>query len=142
MLITSAYPAYVKTGISSKYDRSITVQRHNVLDGLKNFLLKNGLHYGYAKFWNAGVLSVLSDEELLVRPIVIDQGLPKPDRWLSSNRWYRPGAWQGETFLLLSAQKEEQEEGLEQDKQDQEIIDWDLLERYHCKLMREVSYEG
>ena len=54
------------------------------LDGLKNFLLKNGLHYGYAKFWYAGVLSVLSDEKLLVRQVVFDQGLPKPDRWLSS----------------------------------------------------------
>ncbi|MCX5880934.1 MAG: hypothetical protein NTU74_03770 [Deltaproteobacteria bacterium] len=136
--VTSAYPAFVKMGISSKYDRSITVQRHNTLDGLKDFLLENGLHYGYAKFWNAGVLSVLSDEKLLVRQVVIDQGLPKPDRWLSSNRWYRPSAWQGETFLLLSTQKAEPEE----DQEEQEIIDWDLLERYHCKPIRKLSYEG
>jgi len=130
--VTSAYPAFVTMGISSKFDRSITVQHHNALDGLKDFLLENGLHYGYAKFWNAGVLSVLSDEKLLVRQIVIDQGLPKPDRWLSSNRWYRPSAWQGETFLLLSSQEEEQEE----------TVDWDLLEHYHCKPIRKLSYEG
>ena len=127
--VTSAYPAFVKMGISSKFDRSITVQHHNALDGLKDFLLENGLHYGYAKFWNAGVLSVLSDEKLLVRQIVIDQGLPKPDRWLSSNRWYRPGAWQGETFLLLSPQRRTRR-------------NWDLLERYHCKPIRKLSYEG
>jgi hypothetical protein len=141
-LVTSAYPAFVKMGISSKYDRSITVQRRNAMDGLKNFLLENGLHYGYSKFWNAGVLSVLSDEKLLVRQVVIDHGLPKPDRWLSSNRWYRPGAWKGETFLLLSAQKEEQEEGLEQKQEEQENIDWNLLEHYHCKPIRKLSYEG
>jgi len=139
--VTSAYPAFVKMGNSSKFDRNISVQHHNALVGLKDFLLENGLHYGYAKFWNAGVLSVLSDEKLLVRQVVFDQGLPKPDRWLSSNRWYRPGAWQGETFLLLSNQKEEQEEGLEQDQKEQESIDWDLLERYHCKPIRELSYE-
>jgi hypothetical protein len=140
--VTSAYPAFVKMGISSKFDRSITGQHHNALDGLKNFLLKNGLHYGYAKFWYAGVLSVLSDEKLLVRQVVFDQGLPKPDRWLSSNRWYRPGAWQGETFLLLSTQKQEQDEGLEEVQEEQDIIDWDLLERYHCKPIRTLSYEG
>jgi len=132
--LTSAYPAFVRMGISSNFDRSITDQQHHALNGLKNFLLENGLHYGYAKFWNAGVLSVLSDEKLLVRQIVIDQGLPKPDRWLSSNRWYRPDAWQGETFLLLSTQKAEQED-------DQEIIDWNMLERYHCKPVRKLSFE-
>jgi hypothetical protein len=140
--VTSAYPAFVKTGISSKYDRSISVQRHNALEGLKIFLLENGLRYGYAKFWNAGVLSVLSDEKLLVRPVVFDQGLPKPDRWLSSNRWYRPGAWQGETFLLLSARKLERAKGQEEEQEEQEIIDWGLLERYDCKPVRKLSYEG
>jgi hypothetical protein len=128
--VTSAYPAFVKMGINSKYDRSITAQYHDALIGLKDFLLENGLHYGYAKFWNSGILSVLSDEKLLVRQIVIDHGLPKPDRWLSSNRWYRPDAWQGETFLLLTTREE------------QEIVDWDLLERNNCKPIRKLSYEG
>ncbi len=135
--VTSAYPAFVKMGISSKFDRSIAVQHHNILDGLKNFLLENGLHYGYAKFWNAGVLSVLSDEKLLVRQVVFDHGLPKPDRWLSSNRWYRPDAWQGETFLLLSPRNDDMDE----DPEEQDIIDWDLMERYHCKPVRKLSYE-
>jgi hypothetical protein len=135
--VTSAYPAFVTMGISSKFDRSITVKRHNALDGLKYFLLENGLHYGYAKFWNAGVLSVLSDEKLLVRQVVFDQGMPKPDRWLSSNRWYRPGAWQGETFLILSPINEDMDE----DPEEQDVIDWDLLERYHCKPVRNLSYE-
>ncbi len=130
--LTSAYPAFVEMGISSKFDRSVSVQRHNDLDGLKDFLLENGLHYGYAKFWNAGVLSVLSDEKLLVRQIVIDHGLPKPDRWLSSNRWYRPGAWQGETFLILTAQEE----------QEKEAVDWGLLELYNCKPIRKLSFAG
>jgi hypothetical protein len=135
---TSAYPAFVKMGISSKFDRSIAVQRQHDLEGLENFLLKNGLHYGYARFWNAGVLSVLSDEKLLVRQVTLDHGLPKPDRWLSSNRWYRSGAWQGETFLILSPPNED----LDEDPEEQNTIDWDLLERYHCKPVRNLSYEA
>lgn len=137
-LVTSAYPAYVKMGIDSKFDKSNARQRHDSLEGLKNFLLERGLHYGYAKFWNAGVLSVLSDEKLLVRQIVFEQGLPQPDRWLSSNRWYRSGAWQGETFLLLSPRYED----LDEDPEDQDIIDWELMDRYHCKPVRMLSYDA
>ena len=68
---------------------------------LIGILRENGLEYGYASFWNAGVLSVLSNEEVRVRQIVIQNGMPAPFRWLSSNRWYRPAAWSGKTFLLL-----------------------------------------
>jgi hypothetical protein len=135
--VTSAYPAFVTMGISSKFNRDFIDRRHNALEGLKDFLLKNGLHYGYARFWNAGVLSVLSDEKLLVRQVVFDQGMPKPDRWLSSNRWYRPEAWQGETFLLLAPRNVDMDE----DPEEQDFIDWDLMERYHCKPVRNLSYE-
>ncbi len=137
-LVTSAYPAFVMTGITSKFDLGITERKHHDMDGLKDFLLENGLHYGYSKFWNAGVLSVLSDEKLLIRQVLFDQGLPKPDRWLSSNRWYRPGAWKGKTFLLLSPGNEDMDE----DPDDADVIDWDLMERYHCKPVQTLSYEA
>ncbi|HSO66250.1 MAG TPA: hypothetical protein VLP30_00230 [Desulfatirhabdiaceae bacterium] len=127
--VTSAYPALVKPGNYSNDDRSLTTGNQNALNGIKNFLLDSGLHYGYATFWNSGVLSVLSDEKLLVRQIMLDHGLPKPNRWLGSNRWYRPDAWQGETFLLLTTPEEK-------------LVDWGLMEHYHCKPVRQLSYEG
>jgi hypothetical protein len=105
-----------------------SAQQHNPLQNLKDFLLANSLHYGYASYWNAGVLSVLSSEKVLVWPIVLDRGLPMPQRFLSSNRWYRPGAWQGETFLLLT-------------EQEARAIKWDLLGRYHAKPVRELQFE-
>ena len=66
-----------------------------------NFLRDQGLHYGYATFWNASKLTVLSNSDVKVRPIMLEQGLPQPSRGLSSNRWYAPAAWRGETFLML-----------------------------------------
>jgi hypothetical protein len=68
---------------------------------LMRFLEQNGLHYGYSPFWSAGKLTVLSEGRLKIRQVIFAHGLPVPMRMLSSNRWYRPEAWQGETFLLF-----------------------------------------
>lgn len=66
-----------------------------------NFLQDNGLKYGYATFWNAGKMTVLSGGAVKVRQVTLNHGLPQPERWLSSDRWYRPDAWQGDSFLML-----------------------------------------
>lgn len=66
-----------------------------------DFLREQGLRYGYASFWNAGKLTVLSDGAVRVRQVEFDHGLPQPLRKLSSDRWYTPEAWQGQTFLVL-----------------------------------------
>lgn len=66
------------------------------------FLRDNGLQYGYASFWNAGKLTVMSNHGIRVRQVVIENGLPMPMRKLSSNRWYQLAAWNGPTFLMLT----------------------------------------
>lgn len=76
-----------------------------------------GLRYGYANYWNAGSLTVLSGGRTTLRPIMIAGGLPIPMRHLSSDRWYEPEAWQGETFLLLN-------------DADRAAIDWGAMSRH------------
>lgn len=127
--VTSSYPAFVKSGPGSQTTWGMEGQHNSYLQGLSNFLVKNRLHYGYASYWNAGVLSVISDEKLLVRQISIDRGLPVPMKHLSSNRWYRASAWQGESFLLMT----QQESGL---------LDWAQISSYLGKPVRELSYEN
>jgi hypothetical protein len=68
---------------------------------LADFLQQQGLHYGYGTFWTAGKATVLSRGAVRTRAVFVERGLPQPIRKLSSNRWYTPQAWQGETFLLL-----------------------------------------
>lgn len=68
---------------------------------LTDFLEKQGLRYGYSPFWSAGKMTVLSEQRVRIRQIYFEHGLPVPMRVLSSNRWYRPEAWQGQSFLLL-----------------------------------------
>ena len=127
--LTSAYPALVQSGSYSNADRSESARRAHSLDGVKNYLLEQGLRYGYASFWNSGTLTVLSDEKLLVRHIRLENGIPIPDRWLCSDRWYRPDAWQGTTFLLLTEKEETK-------------LNRELLERYHGTPIPEMRWEG
>jgi hypothetical protein len=68
---------------------------------LGEFLRQQGLHYGYATFWGAGKISVLSGGAVRVRSVGVERGLPMPTRKLSANRWYTAAAWQGPTFLML-----------------------------------------
>lgn len=68
---------------------------------LAAFLEQNQLHYGYAPFWSAGTMTVLTQQRVKVRQVDFAYGLPVPMRALSSNRWYRPEAWNGPTFLMV-----------------------------------------
>jgi hypothetical protein len=68
---------------------------------LLDFLEKQGLTHGYATYWNAGALSLLSNGKVTLRQIH-HEPFPTPTHLHSSNRWYRPETWKGETFLLLS----------------------------------------
>lgn len=84
-----------------------------------------GLRYGYATYWNAGALTVLSGSEVKIRQIMIPNGLPLPMRHLSADRWYEPEAWQGETFLLM-------------DDKEVAATDWGALTRYVGQPTREA----
>lgn len=100
VLSTSGVWAYLSPyTLSFGLPPSVTLP-HDALR-LGNFLADNKLYYGYASFWSAGKLSVLTEQRVRVRQIQMEHGMPMPMRMLSSNRWYRPEAWQGETFLLL-----------------------------------------
>lgn len=122
LFVTGGYTTYFMSLTDSSLSYGVEEDCPNSRK-LWDFLTQNGLHYGYATYWNAGKLSVLSDEKVLVRQIMIVNGLPVSMRHLSSNRWYRPGAWQGTSFLLL-------------DKKQAESIDWNLLKKYHGDPIR------
>ena len=125
----SAYDAYIKETVDTGYRQGMTRQFITAKDRLANFLEANNLRYGYATYWNAGALSILSGEHVRVRQIKIDNGLPMPFRQLASNQWYRASAWEGETFLLLT-------------KDEIAAVDWPALYRYHGEPTRTLDFEN
>ncbi|WP_146770180.1 hypothetical protein [Mesorhizobium hawassense] len=126
-LLTSAYPTFVKSDLRSHLGLAQQQPRAIDFSGLARYLEDNGLAYGYATYWNAGPLSVLSDEHVLVRQITLDGPLPMPMRFLSSDRWYLADAWKGETFLLLK-------------QEDANKVDWKQLAALGLPVSRKLQF--
>ena len=101
MFMSGGYFTYRASGISSQILAQPDQLKSDRLNFI-NFLKEKNLKYGYASYWNSSSITVLSDESIKIRPIIMQSGIPMPMKHLSSNRWYYPAAWQGETFLLLT----------------------------------------
>ncbi|MCD7854348.1 MAG: hypothetical protein LUG66_01880, partial [Clostridiales bacterium] len=63
---------------------------------------KNGVDYGYGTFWNANVLTVLSNDEIKVRNIQIVDNEIKQYNYQSFYSWYEDQEDTDEYFLLLT----------------------------------------
>lgn len=74
----------------------------NNMKGLTTVLSEQGLSYGYATFWNAGINTALSNGEVQVNGMLIDNNQVTPFYWLTSKDWYEPDYYQGNTFLMLT----------------------------------------
>lgn len=124
----AAIPVYSRSGLSSEpfLNRgSIRESRILLIDFMKN----NSLEYGYAGYWSAGVMSVLSDGDTLVRQVNIENGIPMPMRHLSSNQWYTQKAWKGRTFLMLT-------------DAESDLVDWQKMKLYGSEPISKLKSEG
>lgn len=125
ILLSAGYHALVMSDVNSNTSgKSLQNQHLKKMD----FLIKNNLRYGYATYWNAGVVSVLSNGKSVVRQIVIIDGVPMPMRHLSSNRWYLSSAWKDESFLLLTSLEAKN-------------LNWKQMAEYGLIPSRELTYD-
>ena len=71
---------------------------------LAAFLEQHGYTYGYATFWNANAITVLSDEKVKCRSIEVteDSGFISPSYYQSEQSWYNGQGSNEKYFLLLS----------------------------------------
>lgn len=74
----------------------------NNLYGLTEFLEDEGLSYGYATFWNANAITLLSDSNVKVRDVNIDQNGVSKRIYQSSENWYKDQEDQEDYFLLTN----------------------------------------
>lgn len=71
---------------------------YTVMDKLE----ERGLDYGYASFWNAGRMTLLSEGEILVRNININESGVTPNLYQTSDRWYEGVEGKEYYFFLLT----------------------------------------
>ena len=76
--------------------------KDNVLFGLSDFLEDQGLDYGYATFWNANSITLISDSRVKVRDVAIDSAVVNKRLYQSSSEWYLEQEGQEKYFLLLN----------------------------------------
>ncbi len=79
-----------------------TGYKNAVLYKLADALEMNGLDYGYATFWRANAITVISDSRVECRDVSVDENGISPRRYQSLNTWYEEQPDQENYFLLLT----------------------------------------
>lgn len=68
------------------------------------FLMENGYHFGYASYWNANILTELTDGAVEVANVLNPESL-EYFKWSSPMKYYEDGYAQGEVFLLVTSEE-------------------------------------
>ncbi|WP_178372387.1 hypothetical protein [Pollutimonas bauzanensis] len=100
-VICVGYVNHVFPALNKPFDATV-VDRINPYERLVSCLKKEGLQYGYGGFWSSNILTVLSNSNIRVRPVSFFNKWIDPFPIHSSVTWYKPAAWQGNSFLLLT----------------------------------------
>lgn len=70
------------------------------------FLEEEGYTFGYASFWHAEVTEYLTNGEVQVAPIGSNSTGSGPYKWLCDKDYYKPGFYEGKSFMLLTKEEE------------------------------------
>lgn len=69
--------------------------------GVVNYLEEHEYDFGYATFWNANVITEMTDGEVEIASVISMDPL-RPHYWLTNKDYFRPDYTDGKTFLLFS----------------------------------------
>lgn len=82
----------------------ITTDKNEGKRAVAAFLQENGYEFGYAGYWNANIITELTDGRVEVANIMDPETL-EYFKWSSPMKYYGEGYHEGEVFLLLSAEE-------------------------------------
>lgn len=87
--------------------KDMFVMEHDYIEDNAHYILAQeledrGLTYGYATFWNAGTVTLMSDSHIKVRNIEISGGEIKPYDYQSMDGWFEDQPGQEEYFVALT----------------------------------------
>lgn len=86
-----------------KINNTQSVSNKN-LEELISVLDENNLHYGYGTFWNANSITLLSDNDIKVRCIAVDDEGARPRMYQTNINWYKGDLYE-EYFILLGSEE-------------------------------------
>ena len=69
------------------YIKNLDYQPNQPQLELIEYLKDNGLQYGVGDYWDSNIITYLSKEQVVVRPVFAQDGKILSRRWFSSDRW-------------------------------------------------------
>lgn len=69
---------------------------------LIGFISEHNLSPAYADYWDAGVITYLSGEKVIIRPIKFENGVVRPWLFVSSKRWFYKNFSENIPFVLIT----------------------------------------
>ncbi len=82
----------------------LTTDKNEGRRAVAEFLEKNRYAFGYATYWNANIIAELTDGAVEVANLMDPESL-EYFKWSSPVEYYRNGYYEGEVFLLLTAEE-------------------------------------
>ena len=79
---------------------------------LARFLEKEKLYYGYSSYWHSNIVTFLSNNRVRVRAVAFENEEVSPFLFASKSDWYVPEFHQGQTFMMVSHNKNLSQFGL------------------------------
>jgi hypothetical protein len=63
-----------------------------------DFLEKNQLNTGFGDYWDSNIITYLSNEQVIIRPIIVNNDQIIPFFWVSAKKWYTSNS---EKYFIL-----------------------------------------
>lgn len=81
--------------------------KNNIAYKLADYLDDNNLYYGYAGFWTAQAVTVVSDSKVKVRSVVFEENNLTPYYYQSNFNWFDEQPNQKDYFVIMTPQERE-----------------------------------
>lgn len=77
---------------------------------LIDLLSSRGLSYGYGDYWDANLVTYLTNEKIVMRPASIYEGELLPFRWVTCERWYSEGPEKVDRYFIVTRNSTQEKE--------------------------------
>lgn len=69
---------------------------------LINYLDKNNLTYGIGDYWDSNLITYLSNEQVIIRPVDIHNGMIYPFRWMACENWFNSSLYVVNAYFIIT----------------------------------------
>lgn len=69
---------------------------------LIDLLRSKGLNYGYGDYWDANLVTYLTNEEIVMRPVSVYRGELQPFRWVTCERWFSEAPEKIDKYFIVT----------------------------------------